>query len=95
MKNTLSPEIEELVLEEVETKSELNKNLVLYNDDYNTFDFVIESLIKVCKHDTIQAEQCTFLVHYVGKCTVKTSTYKKLKPLCDALTERGLSAQIE
>ena len=95
MKNTFNPEVEELVLEEVETKTDSNKNLILYNDDFNTFDFVIESLIKVCSHDTIQAEQCTFLVHYAGKCAVKISSYKKLKPLREALIERGLSAQIE
>ena len=95
MKNTINPEVEELVLEETETQKDSNKNLILYNDDFNTFDFVIESLIKVCGHDTIQAEQCTFLVHYAGKCAVKTSSYKKLKPLREALVERGLSAQIE
>ena len=99
MKNTINPEVEELVLEETETKtdpdSDRDKNLILYNDDFNTFDFVIESLIKVCGHDLIQAEPCTFLVHYAGKCAVKTSSYKKLKPLREALIERGLSAQIE
>ncbi len=78
-----------------DAKTETPKNLILYNDDVNTFDFVIESLIKVCNHDLLQAEQCTFLVHYAGKCSVKTAPYKKLKPLCEALLERGLSAQIE
>jgi ATP-dependent Clp protease adaptor protein ClpS len=76
-------------------KDEAVKALILYNDDFNTFDFVTESLIKVCKHDAIQAEQCTYLVHYTGKCVVKTGTFKKLKPLCEALLERGLSAKIE
>ncbi len=79
------------LLEKVENK----KALVLYNDEVNTFDFVIESLVKVCSHDLIQAEQCTFLVHYKGKCAVKTGSFKELKPLCEALLDRGLSANIE
>ena len=71
------------------------RELVLYNDDYNTFDFVIESLIEVCKHDELQAEQCTHLVHYTGKCAVKNGSYAKLNPLRVALCDRGLSAVIE
>lgn len=71
------------------------QNIILYNDDVNTFDFVIDSLIEVCNHDVIQAEQCTYLVHYAGKCAVKRGTYKKLRPLCEALLERGLTASIE
>lgn len=71
------------------------KALVLYNDDYNTFSFVTESLIKVCGHDAIQAEQCTYLVHYVGKCVVKNGSFDKLRPMCEALLERGLTAKIE
>jgi len=70
-------------------------SLILYNDDVNTFDFVTESLIKVCHHEPLQAEQCTYLVHYTGKCAVKSGTFKKLKPFCEALLDRGLSAQIE
>ncbi len=68
------------------------KQLVIYNDDFNTFDHVIESIIKVCKHDPIQAEQCTFLIHYKGKCSVKKGTYETLEPMCTALLERGLTA---
>lgn len=88
-------ELQELELEEVETLKEPNKTLVLYNDDFNTFDFVTESLIKVCRHDSIQAEQCTYLVHFTGKCAVKSASYLKLKPMCEALLERGLTAAIE
>lgn len=88
-------ELQELELEEVETLTEPNKTLVLYNDDFNTFDFVTESLIKVCRHDSIQAEQCTYLVHFTGKCAVKSASYLKLKPMCEALLERGLTAAIE
>jgi ATP-dependent Clp protease adaptor protein ClpS len=69
--------------------------LVLYNDDVNTFDFVIESLMQVCKHDRLQAEQCTLLVHYTGKCTVKEGSFSALRPLCEALLDRGLSSVIE
>jgi ATP-dependent Clp protease adaptor protein ClpS len=72
-----------------------DKQIILYNDDFNTFDFVIESLIKVCKQDAIQAEQCTFLVHYKGKCSVKKGSYEELEPYCTALLERGLTAEIE
>jgi ATP-dependent Clp protease adaptor protein ClpS len=90
-----TPDILEQEIIEVVLKEEATKALILYNDDVNTFDFVTESLIKVCKHDAIQAEQCTYLVHYTGKCAVKNGTYKTLRPLCEALLERGLTAKIE
>jgi ATP-dependent Clp protease adaptor protein ClpS len=90
-----SPDLLEQEIIEVVLKEEAVKALILYNDDVNTFEFVTESLIKVCEHDLIQAEQCTYLVHYTGKCVVKNGTFKKLKPLCEALLERGLSAKIE
>src|SRR5687768_11698696 len=89
------PDILEEEIIDVVLKEEATKALLLYNDDVNTFDFVTESLIKVCNHDPIQAEQCTYLVHYTGKCVVKNGTFKALKPLCEALLERGLSAKIE
>ena len=68
--------------------------IVLFNDDVNTFDFVIDSLIEVCEHTLEQAEQCTILVHYKGKCTVKTGEYNELKPRCTKLLSKGLSAEI-
>ena len=68
--------------------------IVLHNDDVNTFDFVIESLIKVCDHTLEQAEQCAILVHYKGKCTVKSGEYNFLKPRCSKLLTLGLSAEI-
>lgn len=68
--------------------------LVLHNDDVNTFDFVIVSLIEICKHTIEQAEQCTWLVHFKGKCEVKTGSYDFLEPMCTALLDRGLSAEI-
>lgn len=92
-KHSYNPiELDELVLEEKELKE---NNIVLYNDDVNTFDFVIDSLIKVCNHNPIQAEQCSFIVHYSGKCAVKEGAFEELKPLCEALLDRGLSATIE
>lgn len=71
------------------------KDLVLYNDDVNTFDFVIESLVKVCGHEWLQAEQCSYIVHYNGKCAVKRGEFSQLEPMCTALLDRGLSASIE
>lgn len=71
------------------------RDLILYNDDYNTFDFVIECLIDICKHDVLQAEQCTYIIHYNGKCTVKNGTYETLNPLRIALCDKGLSAVVE
>lgn len=70
------------------------REILLHNDDVHTFDFVIDSLIEVCEHTIEQAEQCTFLVHYKGKCAVKTGDYEELKPRCTLLLERGLSAEI-
>jgi ATP-dependent Clp protease adaptor protein ClpS len=90
-----STEILEQEITVTVVKEEAVKALILYNDDINTFDFVTEALIKVCQHDALQAEQCTYLVHYTGKCAVKNGTFLKLKPLCEALLERGLSAKIE
>lgn len=72
-----------------------SKNIILYNDDVNSFEFVIETLVEICKHAPQQAEQCAYLVHYVGKCSVKTDEFEKLKPLCTELLNRGLTAEIE
>lgn len=84
------------VLEEVliEEKTVLNNEIILFNDDVNTFDHVIETLVRVCNHADEQANQCALLVHYKGKCTVKTGTYDELEPQCSALLEAGLSAEI-
>ena len=68
--------------------------IILFDDDFNTFDFVIDSLIDVCDHSLLQAEQCTMLVHYKGKCAVKTGEYNELKPKCSKLLELGLTAEI-
>ncbi len=68
--------------------------IVLYNDDVNTFDYVIDTLIYACDHTPEQAEQCSILVHYKGRCTVKTGSYDELEPRCSMLLEAGLSAEI-
>jgi ATP-dependent Clp protease adaptor protein ClpS len=86
-----SPELEEVL----EQSTSEDKHLILHNDEVHTFDFVIENLIKICKMDAIQAEQCTFLVHYKGKCDVKKGTLEYLKPFKEALTDKGLEATID
>jgi len=82
---------EEIDVLELESKKH---EIVLYNDDVNTFDFVIDSLVSVCNHTLEQAEQCTWLVHFKGKCSVKTGEYDDLKPRCSKLLQLGLSAEI-
>ena len=89
----ISPFHEEVeVLEEVRV-SDLNE-LIVYNDDVNTFDHVIQTLIKVCTHSPEQAEQCTLLIHYKGKCTVKLGNFDELKPMRQGICDRGISAEI-
>ncbi|KGO89011.1 ATP-dependent Clp protease adaptor ClpS [Flavobacterium suncheonense] len=89
--------VKEKIKEQVSVKELLASNyeIILFNDDVNTFDHVIDTLIEVCDHDPLQAEQCALLVHYTGKCGVKTGSYKELEPQCSALLEAGLSAEIQ
>ncbi|OIQ30634.1 MAG: Clp protease ClpS [Crocinitomix sp. MedPE-SWsnd] len=87
-------EVLEQVQVEQKVEVEKNRSLVVYTDDVNTFDHVINSLVKVCEHELVQAEQCTWIVHYNGKCAVKSGEFKKLRPLRQALNERGLTAKI-
>ncbi|KIA83879.1 Clp protease ClpS [Kaistella solincola] len=77
----------------LEREDEVYK-LVLWNDDVNTFDYVIEALVEICEHTLEQAEQCTILVHYKGKCTVKTGSLEKLKPMHEKLLARSLTSEI-
>lgn len=70
-------------------------NLIVWNDDVNTFEWVIETLIDVCGHSPEQAEQCSYFIHYKGKYAVKNGEYDELKPMCDAITERGIGATVE
>ena len=68
--------------------------LILHNDDVHSFDYVIDCLIDVCAHNTVQAEQCTYLVHYKGKCEVRKGSFDYLRPMKQGLIERGLNATI-
>lgn len=72
-----------------------NFNLVLYNDDFNTFDHVINCLIQVCGYDLMEAEQCTWIVHVNGRCKIKSGNYQELEILCNQMMEKGLSVKIE
>ncbi|MFT5238385.1 MAG: ATP-dependent Clp protease adaptor protein ClpS [Ulvibacter sp.] len=84
-------------IEEELDVAELDSNqneIILYNDEVNTFDHVINTLIYACEHTPEQAEQCSLIVHYKGKCTVKTGSYDELKPRCSMLLDAGLSAEL-
>lgn len=78
----------------LETAVEKQNEIVLFNDEVNTFDHVIDTLIYACEHTPEQAEQCSIIVHYKGKCTVKTGPYEELEPRCSKLLQAGLSAEI-
>ena len=77
----------------LEKEDEVYK-IILWNDDVNTFDYVIDALVEICEHTLEQAEQCTFLVHYKGKCTVKTGSLEKLKPMHEKLLSRSLTSEL-
>lgn len=79
----------------IETEVEQPCQLIVWNDEVNTFEWVIETLVEVCKHSTEQAEQCALLIHSKGKYSVKNGMYDDLKPMCDAITDRGINATIE
>ncbi|NQW28768.1 MAG: ATP-dependent Clp protease adaptor ClpS [Flammeovirgaceae bacterium] len=95
MKMIFETDTEELVDVEEDVDQEKERDLVVYNDDYNTFEHVTATLIKVCKHSPIQAEQCTYIIHYKGKCQVKKGTFKELKPMREAISGAGIKAAIE
>jgi ATP-dependent Clp protease adaptor protein ClpS len=80
-------EVQELLVDQFD--------LILYNDDVNTFDHVINQLVKYCDHNVIQAEQCAHIVHNNGRCQVKHGEFDTLRPICEALLEKGLTAKIE
>ena len=86
---------EELVDVEELLDIDFGSQLIVYNDDVNTFDWVIRCFIEVCNHSFEQSEQLAMLIHYTGKACAKTDEFDVLKPMKDALTERGLSAVIE
>ena len=79
------------LLEEVAVE----RKLIVHNDEVNTFDWVIETLVEICKHSHEQAEQCAYIIHYRGKYAVKHGDFRKLSPMKDAIVERGISVTIE
>ena len=79
---------------DVATLSDEGCHLVLYNDDYHTFDYVIKALVDICRHTTDQAEQCAILVHCRGKCAVKNGSYDELLPMHTALLNKQLTTEI-
>ena len=89
------PQIEKESELEVLTQVKREHEIILYNDDVNTFDHVINTLVAYCDHTYEQAEQCAYIVHYSGKCIVKTGSYEELEPICQKLLEAQLSAAIQ
>ena len=83
---------QEIILEDIDIRN--SKDLVIFNDDINTFDHVINTLIRVCRHTQEQAEQCTWIIHYKGKCAVKNGPYNQLKPMRDSICDAGIDARI-
>lgn len=83
--------------EEADVLTDLEEpyQLIVWNDEVNTFEWVIQTLMEVCGHSEEQAEQCAWLIHYKGKYAVKNGSFDDLKPLCDAITERGIGATLE
>jgi ATP-dependent Clp protease adaptor protein ClpS len=82
----------EVLLEDLVDQEEYD--LVVFNDDFNTFEHVTKILIKVCNHSSEQAEQCTLIIHFKGKCSVKKGSVSKLKPLCQSILDAGIQAAI-
>lgn len=95
MKNVFDTEEEVLELTDVATDVDHPYQLIVWNDDVNTFEWVIESLMEICGHSREQAEQCAYIIHYKGKYAVKEGNINDLKPMCTAITDRGISATIE
>ena len=94
MAERFNPQESEQTIFEVEEVEVDEYNVVVFNDDFNTFEHVIETLKKSCKHSQEQAEQCTWLVHYKGKCSVKSGELVQLKPIKEAICEAGIDARI-
>ncbi len=90
-----SKETKRQVAHDSEVTSVEEKNLILYNDDVHTFEYVIQALIEICDHDFIQASQCAIITHYKGKCDIRHGVFSNLKAMKDALTEKELITTIE
>jgi ATP-dependent Clp protease adaptor protein ClpS len=90
-----SSDTDVLEIEDVSIETEKMYHLIIWNDDVNTFDWVIQALMEICNHSYEQAEQCSLLIHFKGKYAVKEGSYEDLEPMCTAITDRGISATIE
>jgi ATP-dependent Clp protease adaptor protein ClpS len=90
-----SPNEDTDVLTDVLTEETIGFNLIVWNDEVNSFEWVIETLVKICGHSPEQAEQCAIIIHFKGKYAVKSGTYEDLKPQCDAINDRRINATIE
>ncbi len=95
MKPFFDTEADVLELTGVATDVESPYQLIVWNDEVNTFEWVIETLMDICRHSREQAEQCAYIIHYKGKYAVKEGDIDDLKPMCTAITDRGISATIE
>lgn len=95
MKGATKEQIELQETEDVLTEVQEPFHLIVWNDEVNTFEWVIETLVEVCSHSYEQAEQCAYIIHFRGKYAVKEGSYDDLKPMCDAITDRGIGATIE
>jgi len=87
--------IKELEIVKTENAEQVSYRIIIFNDEVNTFDWVIACLVEICQHTTDQAEQCAWIIHTKGKYAVKHGSFKTLEPICTALCDRGLSASIE
>ena len=85
----------EKIQTDILTAAEEPCSLVVWNDEVNTFEWVIDTLMEVCGHSAEQAEQCAYIIHYQGKYAVKSGSFDDLKPQCEAITDRGIGATIE
>ncbi len=90
-----STQIQDLTELDLAVEEKTENKIVLFNDEVNTFDHVIDMLVEACDHTPVQAEQCSLIVHYKGKCSVKTGEYSDLEPRCSKLLEAGLTAEIQ
>ena len=95
MKTAYETEVDEMVMTDVDVQTEPPCQLIVWNDEVNTFEWVIETLVAVCGHSHEQAEQCAYIIHYKGKYSVKEGLYEDLEPMCTAITDRGIGATIE
>ena len=93
--NITKPHIEEREETDLLVDDANNCQLIVWNDEVNTFEWVIDTLIEICGHTQEQAEQCAMIIHTKGKYAVKEGSYETLKPMCDSITDRGIGATVE